>query len=289
MQLGGLNVGVWYPTTDKEESFQYTPSAPGSVARNGAVNRCSSFPLVVFSHGFGGCGIQSLFITEELARRGYIVAAPDHADATCSVNGTGMPRPLELDQSFLAPEKWNDQTQAGRRGDIERTISGMQSSAEFGAALTPGRVGAVGHSLGGYTALGVGGGWSSWQDSRISAVLALSPYLTPFLLQNRFGSIRVPVMYQGAQFDVGITPSLPDAYRASNSPKFYAELMLGNHFVWTNLECTSKTGSDCVRMDGTARLITDYGIAFLDRYLKGDSGALQRLSGSGLATYEANP
>jgi pimeloyl-ACP methyl ester carboxylesterase len=165
----------------------------------------------------------------------------------------------------------------------------MQSSAEFGAALTPGRVGAVGHSLGGYTALGVGGGWSSWQDSRISAVLALSPYLTPFLLQNRFGSIRVPVMYQGAQFDVGITPSLPDAYRASNSPKFYAELMLGNHFVWTNLECTSKTGSDCVRMDGTARLITDYGIAFLDRYLKGDGGALQRLSGSGLATYEANP
>jgi predicted dienelactone hydrolase len=289
MQLGGLNVAVWYPTTDREETFQYTPTAPGTVARNGAVARCSTFPLVLFSHGFGGCGIQSLFVTEELARHGYIVAAPDHGDATCSVTGSGSPRPLELDQSFFRPDTWTDQSQAGRRADIDRSISGMQSSAEFGAALTPGRVGAVGHSLGGYSVLGVAGGWASWQDSRIGAVLALSPYLAPFLIKERMGSIRVPVMYQGAQYDIGITPSLPAAYRASNSPKYYAELMLGNHFIWTNLECASRTGADCVRTDATARLITEYGIAFLDRYLKGDAGPMQRLNGAGLATFEAAP
>jgi hypothetical protein len=28
----------------------------------------------------------------------------------------------------------------------------------------------------------------------------------------------------------------------------------------------------------TARLITEYGIAFLDRYLKGDAGPMQRLT-----------
>ena len=289
MQLGGLNVGVWYPTTDKEAAIQYTATAPGMVARNGAVNRCASFPLVIFSHGFGGCGIQSLFLTEEIARRGYIVAAPDHADAQCSVTGSGVPRPLELDQSFLTPETWTDQTQAGRRGDVDRTITGMQSSADFGAALTPGRVGAVGHSLGGYTVLGVAGGWSSWQDGRITAALALSPYVAPFVVQNRVGSIRVPVMYQGAQFDIGITPTLGPAFRASNSPKYYAELMLGNHFIWTNLECSGKTGTDCVRSDATARYIVDYGGAFLDRYLKGDAGPLQSLNGAGLASYQAVP
>jgi len=38
-------------------------------------------PLVLFSHGLGGCALQTIFFTEELARHGYVVAAPDHADA----------------------------------------------------------------------------------------------------------------------------------------------------------------------------------------------------------------
>ena len=65
--------------------------------------------------------------------------------------------------------------------------------------------------------------------------------------------------------------------------------MLGNHFIWTSPECPSRTAADCVRGDATARLITEYGIAFLDRYLKEDAGPMQRLNGSGLATFEAAP
>jgi predicted dienelactone hydrolase len=292
VRFGGLNVGVWYPSSDREARFEYTQNTPGTVAHNGAVTRCSRFPLVVFSHGFGGCGIQSVFVTEELARRGYIVAAPDHADALCSVTGTGMLRFIDTDQSFLKPETWNDQSQVDRRVDLERTITQMQQSAEFGAALMSGRVGAVGHSLGGYAVVGMAGGWDSWTDSRINAVLALSPFVAPFLLRNRLGSIHVPVMYQGAQFDVGITPSLRGdhgAFAASNRPKYYVELLLGNHFIWTNLECGSKTASDCVRSDMTARLIDDYGIAFLDRYLKNDPDPLSRLTGGGVAAFLSVP
>ena len=39
----------------------------------------------------------------------------------------------------------------------------------------------VGHSLGGYTVLGVGGGWAHWKDPRVKAILALSPYAAPFI------------------------------------------------------------------------------------------------------------
>jgi predicted dienelactone hydrolase len=291
VRFGGLNVGVWYPSPDREASFEYTQNTPGTVARNGAVNGCSRFPLVVFSHGFGGCGIQSVFVTEELARRGYIVAAPDHRDALCSVTGTGVVQFIPPDQSFLAPERWNDQTSIDRRVDIAGPITGMQQSPDFGPALS-GSVGAVGHSLGGYTVVGMAGGWETWRDSRIGAVLALSPFVAPFLLQHRLNSVHVPVMYQGAQLDVGITPTLRGdggAFAASNPPKYYVELFLGNHFIWTNLECGGRTPRDCVRSDSTAGLIDDYGTAFLDRYLKGDSSALSRLSGTGLAGYNATP
>jgi hypothetical protein len=44
-----------------------------------------------------------------------------------------------------------------------------------------------------------------------------------------------------------------------------------------------------VRTDATSHFITDYGTAFLDRYLKGDASAMQRLTGAGLATYQAAP
>ena len=39
------------------------------------------------------------------------------------------------------------------------------------------RCGLVGHSLGGYTLLGLGGAWPSWRFDGIKAVLALSPYV----------------------------------------------------------------------------------------------------------------
>ena len=42
----------------------------------------------------------------------------------------------------------------------------------------------VGHSLGGYTVLGVGGGWPRWKDPRVKAILALSPYAVPFIEQQ---------------------------------------------------------------------------------------------------------
>jgi hypothetical protein len=36
---------------------------------------------VVFSRGCTGCGLQSVSFTEELARNGFVVAAPDYTDA----------------------------------------------------------------------------------------------------------------------------------------------------------------------------------------------------------------
>ena len=78
----GRKVAVWYPAAAAEQAFAYTRAGgdlKGSIARDAPPAACPRVPLVLFSHGLGGCGLQSTFLTEELARRGYVVAAPDHA------------------------------------------------------------------------------------------------------------------------------------------------------------------------------------------------------------------
>jgi predicted dienelactone hydrolase len=262
----GPKLAVWYPASD-----------------------CGRIPLVLFSHGLDGCGTQSVFFTEELARAGYVVAAPDHHDAACSVDGPGLPR-LHLPRlPFTNPGRWKDSTYADRRADLEKVLNWMLDNAEFAGMIDRSRIGAAGHSLGGYSVLGLAGGWESWRDPRIRAVLAMSPYAKPFLVHDRLTSIHVPVMYQGAQFDLGITPTLRGvhgAFAESAAPKYYVELFRGSHFEWTNGVCWGHSRvADCLEKRSNARLIVNYGVAFFDQYLKQRPDRLHQLDGRGLRAY----
>jgi predicted dienelactone hydrolase len=80
-------------------------------------------------------------------------------------------------------------------------------------------LGVAGHSLGGYTDLGLAGGWASWKEARVKAVLALSPYCSPFLSKGQLASMNIPVMYQGGTRDFGreeLTTSHPSPDTMSN-------------------------------------------------------------------------
>src|SRR5262249_41975399 len=131
----GPKMAVWYPSTVAGSSYAYSTDLSGSVAVNGAVQSCAHFPLVVFSHGFGGCGTQSDFFTEELARHGYIVAAPDHHDALCSVDGSATIGGISLGPSFLQPNTWTDASYDGRKADVEAVVNWMLASADFASSL----------------------------------------------------------------------------------------------------------------------------------------------------------
>ena len=139
--------------------------------------------------------------------------------------------------------------------------------------IDPNRIGVAGHSLGGYTALGLAGGWPSWKDRRIKAVLALSPYCTPYVSKGDLAHLRVPVMYQGGTRDLGISPTVrrhDGAYDRTSAPKYYVEFDGAGHFAWTNLQKEHHG------------LIDAYGVAFFDHYLKDQNGPdpLIRLTGS---------
>lgn len=240
--LQGLDVAVWMPSG-------VAPSA--------------GYPLIVFSHGFGGCNTQSTFLMEALAQAGYLVVAPNHADARCGTarrNGTMARRPEE---PFQRPEQWSEATYRDRHDDIKTVLDVVLANKKFeGIQIDQRHIGIAGHSLGGYTALGVGGGWTSWRDDRIKVVLALSAFCTPFTAKGDLRHLGVPVMYQGGTRDFGVTPTIrrfSGAYDLSSSPKYYVEFEGAGHFAWTDLNLRFQP------------IIVRYSIAFLDYYLRVNS------------------
>jgi predicted dienelactone hydrolase len=241
--VGGRDVAYW------------KPSGPVPV---------EGYPLIVFSHGFGGSSTQSTFLMEAMANAGYLVLAPDHADARKSwypgsfLLGFVFNRPEE---PFRKEAEWSDATYRDRRDDIEAILDGVfEAKAVAGVPVDLKRVGLAGHSLGGYTVLGLAGAWPSWKDPRVKAVLALSPYCSPYVLKGDLGRLGIPVMYQGGTRDPGVTPTVRKeggAFDASSSPKFYVEFDGAGHLAWTDLSKRYHA------------LIARTSVAFFDRYLKG--------------------
>lgn len=186
--------------------------------------------------------------------------APNHKDARCGQRGGGA----GPEESFRDPAKWSDQTFADRRDDVRAILQAIASAPEYAGQVDLEHIGLVGHSLGGYTVVGLGGGWASWRLPGVKAVLALSPFIDPFIVHNTLGGIAVPIMYQGGTLDFGITPSVRKsggAYDAAPSPKYFIGLADAGHFAWTNL-----------RSDAHQRIL-DYALPFLDHYVRGQPAA----------------
>lgn len=269
----GLRGGVWYPATAAESPYSYPGRLESSVAFDAPVAACGvRYPVVLFSHGFGGCSIQSVFLTEALARAGYIVVAPDHKDAMCRVDQPVRIRLLEESERPMKQHNYSDASFKDRDVDLETALDEILRNPDFSSRVDANRIAGAGHSLGGYTILGMAGAWPRWKDSRIKAALLLSPFLTPFLANGGLRQVNVPVMFQGGTRDFAITPDLSKsggAYDMSNPPKYFVEFKGAGHLDWSNWVCgLRKYVPDCADNE-KARLIDTYAIAFLNRYVKG--------------------
>lgn len=246
INVAGRDVAIWKPAGP-------APSA--------------GYPLVVFSHGFTGCNTQSIFLMEALAKAGYLVLAPNHKDARCGTARGGWRPGMGLhtrpQQPFRDAAAWSDATYKDRQADMEAVLDAALHGPAFqGVPVDASRVGLAGHSLGGYTALALAGAWPSWKDPRIKAVLALSPYCSPFVAKKTLARLDVPVMYQGGTRDFGVTPVVRragGAYDLSSPPKYYVEFEGAGHFAWTQLNPRYQS------------IIDTYSVAFFDRYLKGQT------------------
>lgn len=240
VELAGLKVTVW-------------SDAGGSGARQ---------PVIIFSHGFHGCAAQSRFLMEAFASAGYIVFAPNHRDATCGGGESTWRSRSAI--PFGRPDQWSDSSYRDRADDIHHLIGAIRTDERFRDRADLSRLGLAGHSLGGYTVLGLGGAWPSWKLEGVKAVLALSPYSQPFLVRDTLKNLDAPVMYQGGTLDFGITPWLDKtqgAYDQSSEPKYFVEFERAGHLAWTNFPSSAHDD------------IVSYGLAFMNHYVKGEPAA----------------
>jgi predicted dienelactone hydrolase len=93
-----LKVEIWYPAVipagraervTYESAMPGTPAAdaprnfgiPGQALRDAAPVSGERFPLVIVSHGYPGSRTFLTYLTENLASKGYVVAAIDHTDS----------------------------------------------------------------------------------------------------------------------------------------------------------------------------------------------------------------
>jgi predicted dienelactone hydrolase len=158
-----------------------------------------TYPLVVFSHGNGGLRIQSFFFAAHLASHGYIVVSPDHHGNTFVDQLAGIVDPnvavnRPLDMSFLIDEflAFN-----GTAGNF------------FQGSIDPARIGASGHSFGGYTSFALASG--PFEDARVKAIMPQAP-AAPFD-EAFFDAIHVPVFIVGGSIDA-TTPFATQQQRA---------------------------------------------------------------------------
>ena len=189
-----------------------------------------SYPLIIFSHGMGGCPGNTDGIQGRLADAGYIVVAPKHADC---LSGSSTP-----DVAWNDPENWTDQTNRNRRDDIHAVLDALPSSAYGQYVKDFSEVGCMGQSMGGYTCMGIGGAWSSWQRSEVKAVAALSPWHRPYLVQGQVPQMTdVQTLYQGGTLDNPITAELTEAngtYAQTWPAKYIQVFNRAGHSAWTD-------------------------------------------------------
>jgi len=210
-------------------------------------------PLVVFSHAMHMCPTQSRYLMRALADAGYLVVAPRHADSNCRLSIPDLSR-----QGFKPSLFWSDDDFRDRADDVRRIVAALPDAVRFRDRVDVSRLALVGHSLGGYTVLGLGGAWPSWKLDGVRAILAFTPYSLPFQRSEGLRKLGAPVMYQTGTLDQVFTlPLNVSGYDQSPAPKYFVEFTTAAHLAWTDLWL------------GGHDEIVDYTLAFFDHYVRG--------------------
>jgi predicted dienelactone hydrolase len=231
-------------------------------------------PLVIFSHGYRGTPAQSVPLMQAMADAGYLVIAPKHRDA---IDGGHLGEKLSI--GFGRPQDWNKDSCSYRFEDVRKLLDALHKEPQWNSMIDWSRVALAGHSLGGYTVLGLAGAWPQWKTPGIKAVLALSPYSLPFVESGDLKHLGVAVMYQGGTADFGITPFVKrrgGAFDETSAPAYFVDFDKANHFSWTGLS----------HNEDMTELINHYCLAFLNKYVKDDPSAKPEVKLPGVVDLE---
>jgi predicted dienelactone hydrolase len=280
-----LTLAVWYPTAKQPQQYNYGGPTSGNIAVDAEpLEKGGPYPLLVFSHGYGGGGLSAVFLTEALAARGWIVACPDHHDAESAIRiRTAQENNFDRHALLKHAEEITESGPADRPkysyrlDELKRAIDGMLSSALFGKLIDKDRIAVGGHSFGGFTALGLSGTIKERLDPRIKAVLLFSTGAGSYLFtDDELASVRIPSMLfmgereKNQKRGSGRMAELSERlFDKVSPPKYFLVVKGANHFSFNN---RFSNGIGARLMSGNEAqfdVIRRYSIAFLEKYVAG--------------------
>jgi predicted dienelactone hydrolase len=177
--------------------------------------RPGSYPLILFSHGFGATRGTYVGLSSHWASQGYVVIKPAHSDS-------GKLQLGNIEQA------WRDQTPADWRNrvrDVTAILDGLdkieESYPELKGKIDRTKIGVGGHSYGAFTAMLLGGartypGAVSYADPRVKAVVVMSPQgpsETFGLTNDSFKEMAVPTLFMTGTLDRGAAESETPEWR----------------------------------------------------------------------------
>ena len=220
-------------------------------------------PVVVISHGLGSDRTSFQYLAKHLASYGFAVAVPEHPGSNAQQIQnlvTGRSNQLATPAEFI-----------NRPLDIKDLLDYLTklstTDPAYQGQLDLQRVGVIGQSFGGYTALALAGAginfaqlendcqlenetWNlslllqcrarglernqyNFGDPRIKAVIAINPIVSSILGETNLSKIKIPVMLIGGSADT-VAPALLEQIQPFTwltSPNKYLVLMNnGTHF-----------------------------------------------------------
>jgi dienelactone hydrolase len=252
----------------------------------------AQYPLILFSHGWGGFRAQNTYQVEELASHGYVVAAPDHAyGAIASVYPDGSvalnnPKALPYDEEFSDFEYLTAAQTLGEQwaGDLSFILDTLEKldpddpAGQLTNRLDFTRVGVMGHSTGGGAAIQFCG-----TDARCQAVLGMDPYMDPVAFEVLEAGLDQPhlAMFSAvwAEDRSRNNSIFEDLARHSNGEGYRYYIEQTAHYDFTDMPAFSPLAPYLGLkgpLDGeqVSKIINTYTLSFFGRYFKGESGEL---------------
>ncbi len=295
-----LTVDIWYPADEGAAAaaplsvYSFIPGVEFTAefaAADVPVDDAGPFPFVVYSHGSGGQRFVASDNAELLASHGFVVAAPDHAGNTAF-------------DAFLGTEAPDEQIAVDRPADTAFVITELlaESAATdtpLAGAIDPERIGIYGHSFGGYTALtAVSGVGDVPPDDRIVAVVGQAP-ATRGITDAELEAVDVPTLLLSGTEDE-TTPIATNTERpwelVSGRPLIRVDIVDGGHQSFADVceyqQIAAELPDDLqalkdviddyavegctpelIDIDTAHQIIDTYTVAFLQRYVAGDTEA----------------
>ena len=186
--------------------WNHTRHTP-SHARESANVATGTFPVLIYSHGWGGMRTNTLNQIEHLVSNGYIVIAPDHtyaAVATVFEDGEVLYKDPEAipDPAGVPESEYTDSVSnlvETIAGDLITVLTELEEGetgafSYLAASIDLNRIGVYGHSAGGGAAIKV-----CLEMEQCGAVLAMDPWVEALTERDLQLTMSRPALYMRSE------------------------------------------------------------------------------------------